>query len=178
MLPTFVFLPADPYRWNSEQVQKWVEWTRHQYRLPEIEVGFFSMDGMTLCNLTDEQFRQILPKSGDILYAHLDIWKNGKQRTSLIILRTCCFFCNGWQISGDAQQDVKRVVNLVGGGGGCWQIRQRILLRNIKQTTSQNAYILYGRMAGNQRNPQSKFYLLSSSMKLAPGNTIHVTQAF
>ena len=77
-IPSFLFLPTDPCRWNSEQVKKWVEWTRHQYRLPEIEVGFFAMDGLSLCNLTDEQFRQLSPKSGDILYAHLDIWKNGK----------------------------------------------------------------------------------------------------
>ena len=35
--------------------------------------------------------------------------------------------------------------------------KQRIL-SNIKQTTSQNAYILYERLAGNQRNPLSKFF--------------------
>ncbi|XP_022082715.1 SAM pointed domain-containing Ets transcription factor-like [Acanthaster planci] len=83
-------IPTDPYRWNSEQVQKWVEWTRHQYRLPEIEIGFFTMDGMRLCSLTDEQFRQILPKSGDILYAHLDIWKNAaKMKIAEEILSPC-----------------------------------------------------------------------------------------
>ncbi|XP_071809275.1 SAM pointed domain-containing Ets transcription factor-like [Asterias amurensis] len=76
-------IPTDPCRWNSEQVKKWVEWTRHQYRLPEIEVGFFSMDGLSLCNLTDEQFRQLSPKSGDILYAHLDIWKNAAGRINV-----------------------------------------------------------------------------------------------
>jgi hypothetical protein len=72
-------IPQDPYHWNSEQVQKWVEWTRHQYRLPEIDARVFAMDGLRLCNLTDGQFRQMLPKSGDILYAHLDIWKNASR---------------------------------------------------------------------------------------------------
>ena len=33
-------------------------------------------------------------------------------------------------------------------------IKQRNLLSNIKQTTSQNAYILYESFAGNQRNTQ------------------------
>ncbi|XP_038044793.1 SAM pointed domain-containing Ets transcription factor-like [Patiria miniata] len=83
-------IPTDPYTWNSEQVQKWVEWTRHQYRLPEINIGFFAMDGMRLCNLTDEQFRQILPKSGDILFAHLDIWKNAtRMKFADAILSPC-----------------------------------------------------------------------------------------
>ena len=44
-----------------------------------------------------------------------------------------------------------------------------ILLSNIKQTTSQNAYILDGRLAGNQRDLLSNFVQLSSSMKLDPG---------
>ena len=46
--------------------------------------------------------------------------------------------------------------------------KQRILLSNVKQTTSQNAYVLYDTLAGNQRNPLRKFCLLSSCMKLAP----------
>ena len=42
--------------------------------------------------------------------------------------------------------------------------KQIILLSNIKQTTSQNAYILYESMAGNQINFSGKqFYLLSNS---------------
>ena len=46
-------------------------------------------------------------------------------------------------------------------------VKQRILLSKIKQTTSQNACILYETLAGNQINLVSNFYLLSSSMKLA-----------
>ena len=37
-------------------------------------------------------------------------------------------------------------------------IKQRIWLSNIKQTTSPNAYSLYERLAGNQRNTVSKFF--------------------
>ena len=44
--------------------------------------------------------------------------------------------------------------------GGQFQgaAKLRILLSNIKQTTNQNAYILYESLAGNQRNPLSKFF--------------------
>ena len=54
------------------------------------------------------------------------------------------------------------------------KLKQIFLLSNIKQTTGQNAYILYESLAGKQRNMLSKllygkqFYLLSSSMKLGP----------
>ena len=37
-------------------------------------------------------------------------------------------------------------------------LKQRILLSNIKQTTSQNAYILYESLAGNQRYLLSKYF--------------------
>ena len=52
--------------------------------------------------------------------------------------------------------------------------QQMFLLSNVKQTTSQNVYILYESLAGNQRNSAEQifsgkqFSLLSSSMKLAP----------
>ena len=36
--------------------------------------------------------------------------------------------------------------------------KQKIMLSNIKQTTRQNAYILYEGLAGNQRNPLSKYF--------------------
>ena len=40
--------------------------------------------------------------------------------------------------------------------------KQRILLSNIKQTTSQNAYILYEHLAGSQRNSAKQILLVSN----------------
>ena len=52
--------------------------------------------------------------------------------------------------------------------------KQRILLNYTKQTTSQNAYVLYESLAGITKEIRSancsskQLYLLSSSMQLAP----------
>ena len=52
------------------------------------------------------------------------------------------------------------------------------LLSNIEQTTHQNAYLLYERLASNQRNLLSNFCLLSSSVKLAQGKKDRNTLAY
>ena len=46
--------------------------------------------------------------------------------------------------------------------------KQIFLTSNIKQTTSQIAYILYESLAGNQRNPLSKLFLVSNLPLMFP----------
>lgn len=58
-------------------MQKWILWTEHQYRLPQIGKSFQELSGKDLCAMSEEQFCQRSPACGDILHAHLDIWKSG-----------------------------------------------------------------------------------------------------
>lgn len=59
-------------------MQKWLLWTEHQYRLPPAGKAFQELGGKELCAMSEEQFRQRAPLGGDVLHAHLDIWKSGE----------------------------------------------------------------------------------------------------
>lgn len=59
-------------------MQKWLLWTEHQYRLPPVGKAFQELAGKELCAMSEEQFRQRSPLGGDVLHAHLDIWKSGR----------------------------------------------------------------------------------------------------
>lgn len=58
-------------------MQKWILWTEHQYRLPQLGKSFQELSGKELCAMSEEQFCQRSPVCGDVLHAHLDIWKSG-----------------------------------------------------------------------------------------------------
>lgn len=78
-LPTSPWrLSLDPVDWSPGNVQKWLLWTEHQYRLPSVGTAFQELGGKELCTLSEEQFRQRSPLGGDVLHAHLDIWKSGR----------------------------------------------------------------------------------------------------
>lgn len=61
-------------------MQKWLLWTEHQYRLPPVGKAFQELGGKELCAMSEEQFRQRSPLGGEVLHAHLDIWKSGGTR--------------------------------------------------------------------------------------------------
>ncbi|EPY84258.1 hypothetical protein CB1_000487023 [Camelus ferus] len=69
-------ITADPVDWSPGNVQKWLLWTEHQYRLPPVGKAFQELGGKELCAMSEEQFRQRSPLGGDVLHAHLDIWKS------------------------------------------------------------------------------------------------------
>ncbi|XP_064162326.1 SAM pointed domain-containing Ets transcription factor-like [Anguilla rostrata] len=69
-------ITADPMEWSSGNVQKWVLWTEHLYRLPHVGGAFKELSGRDLCAMNEEDFRQRCLPSGDVLHAHLDIWKS------------------------------------------------------------------------------------------------------
>ncbi|KAM3838060.1 SAM pointed domain-containing Ets transcription factor-like [Diretmus argenteus] len=69
-------ITPDPVDWNCVHVQKWMLWTEHLYRLPQVCKMFQELTGKDLCSMTEEDFRQRSLQCGDILYAHLDIWKS------------------------------------------------------------------------------------------------------
>lgn len=85
-------ITADPGDWSPGNVQKWLLWTEHQYRLPPAGKAFQELGGKELCAMSEEQFRQRAPLGGDVLHAHLDIWKSAawmKERTSPGALHYC-----------------------------------------------------------------------------------------
>ncbi|XP_029428872.1 SAM pointed domain-containing Ets transcription factor [Rhinatrema bivittatum] len=85
-------ISADPMEWSPSNVQKWILWTEHQYRLPQIGKSFQDLSGKDVCLMPEEEFRQRSPICGDVLYAHLDIWKSAawmKEKTPSADVRFC-----------------------------------------------------------------------------------------
>ncbi|XP_006782926.1 SAM pointed domain-containing Ets transcription factor [Neolamprologus brichardi] len=79
-------ITPDPIEWNTGNVQKWLLWTEHLYRLPHAGKAFQELTGKDLCAMSEEEFRQRSPQCGDTLHAHLDIWKSAawmKERFSI-----------------------------------------------------------------------------------------------
>lgn len=68
-------ISAVPIEWSTQDVQAWIQWTLMQYGLPRQTLDNFAMDGIALCRLSEEEFRQRSPEAGDILHAQLEIWK-------------------------------------------------------------------------------------------------------
>ncbi|XP_030785136.1 SAM pointed domain-containing Ets transcription factor isoform X1 [Rhinopithecus roxellana] len=96
LTPPLKLLPMstghDPVDWSPGNVQKWLLWTEHQYRLPPVGKAFQELAGKELCAMSEEQFRQRSPLGGDVLHAHLDIWKSAawmKERTSPGAIHYC-----------------------------------------------------------------------------------------
>ncbi|KAL6483136.1 hypothetical protein MHYP_G00080080 [Metynnis hypsauchen] len=78
-------ITPDPADWSSGHVQKWVLWTEHLYRLPPVGRAFQDLRGSDLCMMSEDDFRQRASQCGDVLHAHLDIWKSAawmKERCS------------------------------------------------------------------------------------------------
>lgn len=69
-------ITPDPIEWSTGNVQKWLLWTEHLYRLPHAGKAFQELTGKDLCAMSEEEFRQRSPQCGDTLHAHLDIWKS------------------------------------------------------------------------------------------------------
>lgn len=57
-----------------QDVHAWINWTASQYGLSAVSLEYFNMNGVALCQLSEDDFRQ-RASCGDVLYAQLDIWK-------------------------------------------------------------------------------------------------------
>nr|XP_057906759.1 SAM pointed domain-containing Ets transcription factor-like [Doryrhamphus excisus] len=69
-------IAPDPLDWSCIHVYKWLLWTEHLYKLPQISMLFKELNGRDLCSLTEADFRQRSSQYGEVLYAHLDIWRS------------------------------------------------------------------------------------------------------
>ncbi|XP_036960560.1 SAM pointed domain-containing Ets transcription factor-like isoform X3 [Acanthopagrus latus] len=66
---------SDPLDWSCVDVQKWLLWTEHLYKLPQVSTMFQQLSGRDLCSMTEADFKRS-SQFGDVLYAHLDIWRS------------------------------------------------------------------------------------------------------
>ncbi|CAL1606566.1 unnamed protein product [Knipowitschia caucasica] len=69
-------ISQEPLSWGWLQVQKWLLWIEHMYHLPRVSALFQGLSGRDLCSMSEAQFRQHSAQFGDMLYAHLDIWRS------------------------------------------------------------------------------------------------------
>ncbi|KAE8623380.1 hypothetical protein XENTR_v10005588 [Xenopus tropicalis] len=121
-------ISADPMEWSAGNVQKWILWTEHQYRLPQVGRSFQELTGKDLCALSEDNFRERSPLCGDVLYAHLDIWKSAawmKEKTGPGELR----YCGGSGVVGECWADTE--VDSSGSGQPIhlWQFLKELLLK-------------------------------------------------
>ncbi|XP_044207405.1 SAM pointed domain-containing Ets transcription factor-like [Thunnus albacares] len=93
-------LKEDPLDWSCVHVQKWLLWTEHLYRLPQVSAMFQGLSGRDLCSMTEADFRQRSSQFGDMLYAHLDIWR------SAVAMKDRCPPEDGKSADDDSWSDV------------------------------------------------------------------------
>ncbi|NP_001086894.1 GA binding protein transcription factor subunit alpha L homeolog [Xenopus laevis] len=65
-------IPYDPLQWSVDQVLHWVLWVMKEFCLTEINVNSLGITGRELCNLSQEDFFQRVPR-GEILWSHLEL---------------------------------------------------------------------------------------------------------
>ncbi|KAM3934485.1 SAM pointed domain-containing Ets transcription factor [Leptodactylus fuscus] len=121
-------ISADPMEWSSGNVQKWILWTEHQYRLPQVGRSFQDLTGRDLCSLSEDGFRDRSPLCGDVLYAHLDIWKSAawmKEKTGPGEMR----YCAGNGVSGECWTDAEVDSSSSGQPIHLWQFLKELLLK-------------------------------------------------
>ncbi|XP_069612659.1 SAM pointed domain-containing Ets transcription factor isoform X6 [Ranitomeya imitator] len=121
-------ISADPMEWSSGNVQKWILWTEHQYRLPQVGRSFQDLTGRDLCALSEDGFRDRSPLCGDVLYAHLDIWKSAawmKEKTGPENIR----YCAGNGITGECWADAEVDSSSSGQPIHLWQFLKELLLK-------------------------------------------------
>ncbi|NXW73222.1 GABPA protein, partial [Hirundo rustica] len=65
-------IPYDPVQWSTDQVLHWVVWVMKEFSMTDIDLNALSIPGRDLCNLSQEDFFQRVPR-GEILWSHLEL---------------------------------------------------------------------------------------------------------
>ncbi|NXU36923.1 GABPA protein, partial [Drymodes brunneopygia] len=65
-------IPYDPVQWSTDQVLHWVVWVMKEFSMTDIDLNSLSIPGRELCNLSQEDFFQRVPR-GEILWSHLEL---------------------------------------------------------------------------------------------------------
>ena len=70
---------VDPMDWSVEQVKFWLEWAIAQFGLDGVAVEQFDLTGVELCQLTHDDFIQLVPTDVDnIFWTHLELLRKCK----------------------------------------------------------------------------------------------------
>ncbi|NXI27025.1 GABPA protein, partial [Sterrhoptilus dennistouni] len=65
-------IPYDPVQWSTDQVLHWVVWVMKEFSMTDIDLNALSIPGRDLCNLSQDDFFQRVPR-GEILWSHLEL---------------------------------------------------------------------------------------------------------
>ncbi|XP_063299063.1 GA-binding protein alpha chain [Pelobates fuscus] len=65
-------IPYDPLQWSTDQVLHWVLWVMKEFCMTDINLNAIGIPGRDLCNLSQEDFFQRVPR-GEILWSHLEL---------------------------------------------------------------------------------------------------------
>ncbi|XP_073473182.1 GA-binding protein alpha chain [Lithobates pipiens] len=65
-------IPYDPIQWSTDQVLHWVLWVLKEFGISDINVNALSIPGRDLCQISQEDFFQRVPR-GEILWSHLEL---------------------------------------------------------------------------------------------------------
>ncbi|NWR23925.1 GABPA protein, partial [Emberiza fucata] len=79
-------IPYDPVQWSTDQVLHWVVWVMKEFSMTDIDLNALSIPGRDLCNLSQEDFFQRVPR-GEILWSHLELLR---KCTALMFCNTLC----------------------------------------------------------------------------------------
>jgi len=65
--------------WSTEQVKFWLEWAIVQFSLESVAVDQFDLTGVELCQLSHDDFIQLVPNDVDnIFWTHLELLRKCK----------------------------------------------------------------------------------------------------
>ncbi|NXQ01109.1 GABPA protein, partial [Vidua macroura] len=87
-------IPYDPVQWSTDQVLHWVVWVMKEFSMTDIDLNTLSIPGRDLCNLSQEDFFQRVPR-GEILWSHLEL------------LRKCMAVLEGIRMSAAVKHSVQ-----------------------------------------------------------------------
>ncbi|NXC55060.1 GABPA protein, partial [Aleadryas rufinucha] len=76
-------IPYDPVQWSTDQVLHWVVWVMKEFSMTDIDLNALSIPGRELCNLSQEDFFQRVPR-GEILWSHLELLRKCMAYFSII----------------------------------------------------------------------------------------------
>ncbi|KAL3266241.1 hypothetical protein HHI36_010422 [Cryptolaemus montrouzieri] len=68
-------ISTDPSHWSATDVFSWIQWTCKEFNIPEPSSDQWSIPGVDLLELSEEEFLQRSSQGGMILHAQLEIWR-------------------------------------------------------------------------------------------------------
>lgn len=89
-----ILFSLDPFNWTVDDVSKWLQYVQKCCNLPQqLKLEYFRMNGMSLCSLTENDFKIRAPACGHILFNKLEHWKSGKSlfRSERLFVSVCLF---------------------------------------------------------------------------------------